>query len=163
MSVAISGNHERESDQVRAARLPSDFGEDEPEVIQLREKQAVAKAEREKAESALADFGNTQGSRSQSVWNAEAEINRIDSGRPQLLARLILEGGDFTKDANQQRRRRELALLVERHRLAAPVIGQMSKDLARESQEAGQRHQHLSNQIREVLHRLRMERVAGQY
>ena len=163
MSVATNGNFSRESDTVRAARLPADFGEDSPEVIQLREKQAVAKAERDKAEGDLATFGNTQGTRSQSAWNAEAEIERIDSARPKLLARLILEGGDFTQDANQQRRRRELALLVERHRLASPVIGQMVKDLERESQEAGRRHQAISNQIREVLHRLRMEHVAAQH
>lgn len=163
MSVANSGNYERQSDTVRAARLPADFGEDAPEVIQLREKQAAAKAERDKAESALATFGDTQGARNQSMWAAEAEINRIDSGRPQLLARLILDGGDFTQDANQQRRRRELVLLVERYRLASPVIGQMLKDLERESQEAGRRHQHISNRIRDVLHRLRMEHVAAQH
>lgn len=160
MSVANSGNYSRESDTVRAARLPADFGEDAPEVIQLRQKQAVAKAERDKAENALSIFGNTQGTRSQSVWDAEAEIERIDSERPKLLARLILEGGDFTQDANQQRRRRELALHVERYRLAAPVIGQMRKEMEQESQAAAQRLQTVSNQIREVLHRLRMEHVA---
>ena len=163
MSVANSGNYSRESDTVRAARLPADFGEDSPDVIQLREKQAAAKAERDKAENALSTFGNSQGSRNESVWKAEAEIERIDSGRPKLLARLILEGGNFTKDANQQRRRRELALLVERHRLAAPLIGQMRKELEQESQAAAQRLQAISNQIREVLHRLRMERVAAQH
>ena len=163
MSFANSGNYERESDQVRAARLPTDFGEDEPEVIQFREKQAVAKAERAKADNALETFSNTQGARNQSVWSAEAEIERIDSGRPKLLARLILEGGDFTQDANQQRRRRELALLVERYRLASPVIGQMRKELEQESKEAASRHQHVSNQIRDVLHRLRMEHVAAQH
>lgn len=163
MSVANSSNHSRERDEVRARKyLPADFGEDEPEVIQLREKQAEAKAVRDQAENALASFGNTQGARNQSVWSAEAEIERIDSGRPKLLARLILEGGDFTQDANQQRRRRELALLVERYRLASPVIGQMCKELEQESKEAGQRHQHISNQIRNVLNRLRLERVAAQ-
>lgn len=162
MSVANSGNYERQSDQIRAARLPADFGEDATEVIQLREKQAAAKADRDKAERALNAFSDTNGARNQSVWDAEAEIQRIDSGRPKLLARLILEGGDFTQDANQQRRRRELALLVERHRLAFPVIGQMRKELEQESQDAARRHQAISNQIREVLHRLRMERVAAQ-
>lgn len=162
MSVASSGNYSRESDENRARRLPADFGEDAPEVILLREKQSVAKAERAKADNELAAFGNTQGARNQSVWSAEAEIDRIDSGRPKLLARLILEGGDFTQDANQQRRRRELALLVERYRLASPVIGQMRKELEQESQEAGQRHQAISNQIRDVLDRLRLERVAAQ-
>lgn len=163
MSFTNNGHYERGSDQVRAARLPADFGEDTPEIIRLREKQAVAKAERDKAESDLAAFGNTQGVRNQSVWSAEAEIERIDSARPKLLARLILEGGDFTQDANQQRRRRELALLVERHRLASQVIGQMVKELERESQEAGRRHQSISNQIREVLHRLRLEHVAARH
>jgi len=163
MSVANQGNYERQSDQVRAARLPADFGEDAPEVIQLREKQAAAKAEREKAERSLNTFGETQGSRNQSVWNAEAEIERIDSGRPKLLARLILEGGDFTQDANLQRRRRELVLMVERHKLAAPVIGQMRKELEQESQEAGRRHQQISNQIRDVLHRLRLEHVSARH
>lgn len=163
MSVANQGNYERQSDQVRAARLPADFGEDAPEVILLREKQAAAKAEREKAERSLNAFGETQGTRSQSIWSAEAEIERIDSGRPKLLARLILEGGDFTQDANQQRRRRELALLVERHKLASPVIGQMRKELEQESQEAGRRHQAISNQINEVLHRLRIAHVAAQH
>lgn len=162
MSVGIGGNYERESDQVRAARLPANFGEDVPEVIELREKQAAAKAERDKAENALNRFGETQGTRSQTMWNAEAEIERIDSGRPKLLARLILEGGDFTKDANQQRRRRELALLVERHKLASPVIGQMRKDIEQELQEAGRRLQAISNQINEVLHRLRIKHVAAQ-
>lgn len=161
MSFANNGHYERESDQVRAARLPADFGEDSPAVIQLREKQAAAKAERDKAEEALSAFGSAQGSRSQSVWSAEAEIERIDSGRPKLLARLVLDGGDFTQDANQQRRRRELALLVERHRLASPVIGQMVKELERESREAGQRHQAISNQIRDALHRLRIAHVAA--
>lgn len=163
MSVANSMQHARESDQVRAARLPADFGEDAPEVVQLREKQAAAKAEREKAENALASFGNTHGARAQSIWDAEAEIVRIDSGRPKLLARLVLEGGDFTQDANQQRRRRELALLVERHKLANPVIGSMHKELEQQSQDAARRHQAISNQIREVLHRLRMEHVAAQH
>lgn len=162
MSVGINGNYSRERDESRARRLPADFGEDAPEVILLREKQAAAKAERDKAENSLATFGNTQGARNQSVWSAEAEIDRIDSGRPRLLARLILEGGDFTQDANQQRRRRELHLLVERHRLAAPVIGQMRKELEQESKEAGQRHQAISSQIRDVLDRLRLERVAAQ-
>lgn len=163
MSVANSGNYSRESDQVRAARLPADFGEDAPEVIQLREKQAAAKSERDQADNALATFGNTHGARNQSIWDAEAEIERIDSGRPKLLARLILEGGDFTQDANQQRRRRELALLVERHKLASPVIGSMRNELERESQEAGKRHQAISSQIREALHRLRMEHVSAQH
>lgn len=162
MSVANSRNFSLESDTVRAARLPADFGEDAREVIQLREKQAAAKAERDKAENALNVFSGTNGTRDQSVWNAEAEIQRIDSGRPKLLARLILEGGDFTQDANQQRRRRELVLHVERHRLALPVIGQMRKELEQQSQDAARRHQAISNQIREVLHRLRMERVAAQ-
>ena len=162
MSFANSGNYSRERDENRARRLPADFGEDAPEVIALRERQAAAKAERDKAEISLATFGNTQGARNQSVWTADAEIDRIDSGRPKLLARLILEGGDFTQDANQQRRRRELALLVERYRLASPVIGQMCKELEQESKEAASRHQHVSNQIRDVLDRLRLERVAAQ-
>ena len=162
MSVANSGNYSRERDEVRAMKYLADFGEDEPEVIMLREKQAAAKAVRDKAENDLATFGNTQGARHQSVWSAEDEIDRIDSGRPKLLARLILEGGDFTQDANQQRRRRELALLVERYRLAGPVIGQMHKELEHESKDAGQRHQLLSNKIRDVLDRLRLERVAAQ-
>lgn len=162
MSVGNSSNYQRESDTVRAARLPADFGEDAPEVIQLREVQATAKAERDKAESALNAFSDTNGTRHQSMLNAEAEIERIDSGRPKLLARLILEGGDFTQDANQQRRRRELALLVERHSLAIPIIKSMRNELNGEAQKAAQRHQHISNQIREVLHRLRLERVAAQ-
>lgn len=139
MSIGINGNHSRESDTVRAARLPGDFGEDAPEVIQLREKQAAAKAEKDKAENALSAFGNTQGARNQSVWAAEAEIERIDSGRPKLLARLILDGGNFTRDANEQRRRRELALFIERYRLAAPVIGQIRRELEQEAQDAAQR------------------------
>lgn len=161
MSVANSGNYERESDHVRATRLPADFGEDAPEVMQLREKQAAAKADRDKAENSLNTFAETQAARRQSACSAEAEIERIDSGRPNLLARLILEGGDFTEDANLQRRRRELMLRVERHKLASPVIGQMIKDLERESQDAGRRHQAISNQIRDVLHRLRIEHVAA--
>lgn len=60
------------------------------------------------------------------ISDAETEIQSIDSDRPNLLARLITEGGDFTLDANQQRRRRELALLIERHRLAAPVLQGMA-------------------------------------
>ena len=162
MSVANSTNLSRERDEVRAKRLPADFGEDAPEVIKLREKQADAKAVRDKAENALTTFSDTHGARHQSTWSAEAEINRIDNGRPKLLARLILEGGDFTQDANQQRRRRELVLLVERYRLASPVIGQMRKELEDESQEAARRHQTISNQIRETLDRLRLEQVAAQ-
>lgn len=164
MSVANSSNHSRESDEIRARKyLPADFGEDEPEVIQLREKQAAAKEQQVKTENALGTFSEKQGARNQSMWMAEDEINRIDDGRPKLLARLILEGGDFTQDANQQRRRRELVLLVERYRLASPVIAQMREDLVKESKEAGQHYQHISNQIRDVLDRLRLERVAAQH
>ncbi|MBK7463338.1 MAG: hypothetical protein IPJ50_11975 [Betaproteobacteria bacterium] len=53
-------------------------------------------------------------------------------------------------------------MLVERYRLAGPVIGQMHKELEHESKDAGQRHQLLSNKIRDVLDRLRLERVAAQ-
>ena len=64
----------------------------------------------------------------QSIVAAESEIQCIDRDRPSLLASLIIKGGDFTLDANQQRRRRELQLLVERFRLAAPVLHGIAKD-----------------------------------
>lgn len=163
MSVANSSSHSRESEQVRAQHLPADFGEDEPEVIELRTLQASAKAEREKAERALGSFGETQGARAQEMWKAQGEIENIDNARPRLLARLMLAGGDFTEDANQQRRRRELDLLVERYKLASPVFGALRKELELESAEAGNRHTKVSNQIRDVLHRLRMEHVAAQH
>ena len=147
MSVTNSGHYSRERDEIRAKHLPADFGEYAPEVIELRQLQAKAKDEREKAERQLESFSSTQGARNQALWDAEAEISRIDSGRPKLLARLIIEGGDFTLDANQQRRRRELALLVERYRLASPMIGVMRKALDDESQEAARRHQQASNQV----------------
>lgn len=63
---------------------------------------------------------------SRTISEAESEIQSIDSDRPNLLARLISEGADFTLDANLQRRRRELALSIERHRLAAPVLQGMA-------------------------------------
>lgn len=163
MSVATSTNHSSASEQVRARQLPADFGEDDGEVIALRAEQAEIKAERDEAERALNSFSEAQGNRSQGTWAAEAEIKQIDDDRPKLLARCILAGGDFTSDANQQRRRRELELLVERHRLAIPVLAQMRKDLSDAAIAAGRRSSAIAARIDEVLQRLRLERVAAQH
>jgi hypothetical protein len=87
-----------------------------------------AKARHEEASNVWYERKQIVAKINQSILEAESEIQCIDRDRPSLLASLIIKGGDFTLDANQQRRRRDLQLLVERYRLAAPVLHGIASD-----------------------------------
>jgi len=89
-----------------------------------------------------------------------AKPERRRNDRPQRLVDLLIAGGDFAKDEEEQQRRAELEKQVELYKLAQPLLTNKRANLEQRTQEVHRRYSKACHDVDALLARLRLDHVA---
>lgn len=153
--------YDTRSESVRADALPASFGRDDPEVIRLAKIRDDIEAESKAINKRFGEFDEWRCGIVEQIERMHCEIVEIDRRRPQLLADLLIAGGDFGADDELMQRKADLQKQLERFKLAQPLLGNQRSNLEQLRQDGHQSFYTACQAVDAKLAELRMAHIVS--